>query len=105
VTLGIAVGGNIISEQQAQIGAYRRQVALLTSQVTNHEMVLERLQSDVSRLLASIEMRPHRIGGRLPALSDITQLKVQIFHTPDLPLKERKVKTEWTLRLTVWING
>jgi hypothetical protein len=28
-----------------------------------------------------------------------------IFHTPDRPVKERKAKTEWTLRLTVWING
>jgi hypothetical protein len=38
-------------------------------------------------------------------LSQITQLKVQIFHSPDLTLKDRKAKTEWTLRLTVWING
>jgi hypothetical protein len=103
--LGIGRVGNIITEQQVLIGAYQRQIALLTSQVTNQEMVQQRLQSDVSRLLASIEMRPHLIGGRLPALSEITQLKVQIFHTPDLPLKERKAKTEWTLRLTVWING
>jgi hypothetical protein len=103
--LGISVIGNIITEQQVLIGSYQRQIALLTSQMANQEMVLERLQSDVSRLLTSIEMRPHLIGGRLPALQEITQLKVQIFHTPDLSPKERKAKTEWTLRLTVWING
>jgi hypothetical protein len=103
--LGIGLVGNIITEQQVQISSYQTQIVLLTSQVANQEMALERLQSDVSRLLASIDMRPHLIGGRLPALPEITQLKVQIFHTPDLPVKERKTKTEWTLRLTVWING
>jgi hypothetical protein len=103
--LGISVLGNIITEQQVQISSYHRQIVLLTSQVATQEMALERLQSDVSRLLASIEMRPHLIGGRLPTLPEITQLKVQIFHTPDLPVKERKAKTEWTLRLTAWING
>jgi hypothetical protein len=103
--LGIGPVGNIITEQQLQISSYQRQIVLLTSQVANQEMALERLQSDVSRLLASIEMRPHLIGGRLPALPEITQLKVQIFHTPDLSVKERKTKTEWTLRLTVWIDG
>ena len=103
--LGISVLGNIITEQQMQISSYHRQIVLLTSRVANQEMALERLQSDVSRLLASIDMRPHLIGGRLPALPEITQLKVQIFHAPDLPVKERKAKTEWTLRLTAWING
>ena len=97
--------GTIITEQQVQIGAHQRQIALLTSQVTNQHMALERLQSDVSKLLASAELRPHLIGGRLPALSEITHLKVQIFHSPDLPASERKAKTEWTLRLTAWING
>jgi hypothetical protein len=101
--LGIGLVGNIITEQQVQISSYQRQIVLLTSQVANQEMALERLQSDVSRLLASIDMRPHLIGGRLPALPEITHLKVQIFHTPDLPVKERKAKTE-SLRLTVWIN-
>ena len=103
--LGISVLGSIITEQQVQISSYQRQITLLTSRVANQEMAVERLQSDVSRLLTSIEMRPHLIGGRLPALPEITHLKVQIFHTPDLPVKERKAKTDWTLRLTAWING
>ena len=68
-------------------------------------MALERLQSDVGRLLACVDMRPHLIGGRLPSLCEITQFRVQIFHTPGLSLAERKAKTEWSLRLTVWVNG
>jgi hypothetical protein len=103
--LGIGMLGNIITEQQVQIGSQQRHITLLTSQVTNQQMALERLQSDVDRLLASIDMRPRLVGGRLPPLAEITQLKVQIFHSPSLPLKERKAKTEWSLRLTVWING
>jgi hypothetical protein len=103
--LGLKVLDNIITEQQVQISVHQRQIALLHAQVTNQQMAMERLQSDVSRLLASAELRPHLIGGRLPALSEITQLKVQIFHSPDLPARDRKAKTEWTLRLTVWLNG
>jgi hypothetical protein len=36
--------------------------------------------------VAAVDMRPHLIGGRLPAKSGITGLNVQIFHSPDLPL-------------------
>jgi hypothetical protein len=54
--LGIGPVGNIITEQQLQISSYQRQIVLLTSQVANQEMALARLQSDVSRLLASIDM-------------------------------------------------
>ena len=68
-------------------------------------MALERLQSDVGRLSACVDMRPHLVGGRLPALSELTQLRVQIFHTPDLSPTARKAKTVWSLRITVWING
>ena len=55
---------------------------MLTAQTTNQQMALERLQGDVARLLACVDMRPHLIGGRLPARSEMTQLRVQIFHTP-----------------------
>ena len=96
---------SIICEQQTQIAIQQQHIALLTAQTTNQQMALERLQSDVGRLLACVDMRPHLIGGRLPALSEMTQLRVQIFHTPDLSPAERKAKTEWSLRFTVWING
>lgn len=95
----------IIAAQQQQIDRYEHRMALLTSREANQQMVLERLQSDVGGLLASAQMRPHLIGGRLPALAELTQLKAQIFHTPDLSPSERKGKTVWSLRLTVWING
>jgi hypothetical protein len=103
--LGLATLQSIIAEQHAQIGVQQRHIALLTSQVTNQAMALERLQSDVGRLLACVDMRPRLVGGRLPALSEITQLRVQIFHTPDLSPVARKAKTVWSLRMTVWING
>ena len=102
---GLSDLGQIIGEQQEQIAVQQQRIALLTAQTTNQQMALERLQSDVGRLLACVDMRPHLIGGRLPALCDITQLRVQIFHTPGLSPDEQKAKTEWSLRLTVWVNG
>jgi hypothetical protein len=103
--LGLRALAEIITEQHRQINIQQRRIALLTSQMTNQQMVLERVQSDVGGLMASAQLQPHLIGGRLPALSEITQLKVQIFHSPDLLPKDRKAKTEWSLRLTVWVNG
>jgi hypothetical protein len=103
--LGLSALQSIISEQQAQITIQQQRIALLTAQTTNQQMALQRLQGDVARLLACVDMRPHLIGGRLPALSEMTQLRVQIFHTPHLSPAERKAKTEWSLRFTVWING
>jgi hypothetical protein len=103
--LGLHALAEMITEQHTQINIQQRRIALLTSQVTNQQMLLERLQADVGGLMASTQLQPHLIGGRLPALPEVTQLKVQIFHSPDLLPKDRKAKTEWTLRLTVWING
>lgn len=103
--LGLSTLHSIICEQQTQIAVQQQRIALLTAQTTNQQMALERLQGDVAGLLACVDMRPHLIGGRLPALSEMTQLRVQIFHTPDLSPAERKAKTEWSLRFTVWING
>jgi hypothetical protein len=103
--LGLSALQSIIHEQQAQIAVQQQRIALLTAQTTNQRMALQRLQDDVARLLACVEMRPHLIGGRLPALSEMAQLRVQIFHTPNLSPAERKAKTEWSLRFTVWING
>ena len=103
--LGLDALRDIITTQHEQITVQQRHIALLTAQTTNQQMALDRLQIDVGLLMAAVDMRPHLIGGRLPAKSEITQLKEQIFHSPDLPLNERKAKTEWSLRLTVWING
>jgi hypothetical protein len=103
--LGLSSLESIICEQQKQIAIQQQHIALLTAQTANQQMALERLQSDVGRLLACVDMRPSLIGGRLPTLSEMTQLRVQIFHTPDLSPAERKAKTEWSLRFTVWING
>jgi uncharacterized coiled-coil protein SlyX len=103
--LGLSSLESIICEQQTQIAVQQQRIAMLTAQTTNQQMALERLQGDVAGLLACVDMRPRLIGGRLPALSEITQLRVQIFHTPGLSPAERKAKTEWSLRLTVWING
>jgi hypothetical protein len=103
--LGLSTLHSIICEQQTQIAVQQQRIALLTAQTTIHQMALERLQGDVAGLLACVDMRPHLVGGRLPAVSEITQLRVQIFHTPGLSPAERKAKTEWSLRFTVWING
>jgi hypothetical protein len=103
--LGLRALAEIITEQHTQINIQQRRIALLASQVTNQQMALERLQSNVGGLMASAQLQPHLIGGRLPALPELSQLKVQIFHSPNLLPKDRKAKTEWSLRLTVWING
>jgi hypothetical protein len=103
--LGLSSLESLICDQQTQIAIQQQRIAMLTAHTTNQQMALERLQGDVARLLACVDMRPHLIGGRLPALSEMTQLRVQIFHTPHLSPAERKAKTEWSLRLTVWING
>ena len=103
--LGLSTLYNIIAEKLTQIDLQQQHIALLTAQLTNQVMALERLQSDVGRLSACVDMRPHLVGGRLPALSEMTQMRVQIFHTPDLPPTARKAKTVWSLRMTVWING
>jgi hypothetical protein len=68
-------------------------------------MMLDRLQFDVGQLMVCVDMRPHLDDGRLPAKRDISMLKVQIFHSPNLSLNDRKAKTEWSLRITVWVNG
>jgi len=103
--LGLCPLRDIITAQHEQLAVQRQHIALLTAHTTSQQMTLDRLQTDVRLLMASADMRPHLIGGRLPAASGITQLKVQIFHSPDLPPNERKAKTEWSLRLTVWVNG
>jgi hypothetical protein len=103
--LGLRALAEIITEPHTQINIQQRRIALLTSQVANQQMVLERLQSNVGGLMASAQLQPHLIGGPLPNLPEITQLKVQIFHSPDLLPKDRRAKTEWSLRLTVWVNG
>jgi hypothetical protein len=65
----------------------------------------ESLQRRVARLEHLLAASPTLEEGKLPAKADITQLWCQVFHTPDLSTKERRTKTEWSLRLTVWING
>jgi hypothetical protein len=103
--LGLSALHNMIAEKLTQIDVQQQHIALLTAQLTNQAMRLERLQNDMGRLSACVDMRPHLVGGRLPALSELTQLRVQIFHTPDLLPTARKAKTVWSLRITVWING
>jgi hypothetical protein len=92
--LGLRALAEIITEPHTQINIQQRRIALLTSQVANQQMVLERLQSNVGGLMASAQLQPHLIGGPLPNLPEITQLKVQIFHSPDLLPKDRRAKTE-----------
>jgi hypothetical protein len=103
--LGLCALREIITVQNEEIAAQQRHIALLTAQTTSQQMMVDRLQFDVGQLMAAVDMRPHLDDGRLPAKPDISMLKVQIFHSPELPLNERKAKTEWSLRLTVWING
>jgi hypothetical protein len=103
--LGLATLLRVIAEQQTQIDVQQRHIVSFMSTVTNQDMALERLQSDVGKLLACVDMRPRLLNGRLPALSELTQMRVQIFHTPDLPPAARKAKTVWSLRMTVWIHG
>jgi hypothetical protein len=103
--LGLLSLVEVIHDQQEQIKVQQQHILRLTSEVTTQQMLVESLQSNVTALLASTEMKPHLVGGRLPAVSEITRLRVQVFHSPGLQANDRKAKTEWTLRLTVWING
>jgi hypothetical protein len=70
---------------------------------------LEAANELLNRRLAAIEtqmaMSPVLEGGRLPPKADITQLWCQVFHTTNLTAKQKKTKTEWSLRLTVWVNN
>jgi uncharacterized coiled-coil protein SlyX len=88
--LGLCTLRDIITAQHEQIAVQQRHIALLTAQTTNQQMTLDRLQTDVGLLMAAVDMRPHLIDGRLPAKSEISQLKVQIFHSPDMSVSERK---------------
>ena len=54
---GLSDLGQIIGEQQEQIAVQQQRIALLTAQTTNQQMALERLQSDVGRLLACVDMQ------------------------------------------------
>jgi hypothetical protein len=54
--LGLSALQSIISEQQAQITIQQQRIALLTAQTTNQQMALQRLQGDVARLLACVDM-------------------------------------------------
>ena len=103
--LGLCPLRDIITAQHQQLAEQRQHIALLTAQTTSQQMMLDRLQFDVGQLTAAVDMRPHLDDGRLPTKSNISTLKVQIFHSPNLPLNDRKAKTEWSLRITVWING
>src|SRR5277367_2566555 len=61
------------------------------------------LQTQVAWLLAR---QPLELDcGKLPTV--MSHLECQIFHTsPDLiPSTQRRVKTEWSLKLTAWIGG
>jgi hypothetical protein len=68
---------------------------------------LEAMNEDLIRRVAMLEAQtatqPLLDGGRLPAMADITQLWIQVFHSPNLTAKERKTKGEWSLRLTIWV--
>ena len=69
---------------------------------------LEASNADLQRRIAGLEMQlsitPMLDEGKLPPKADITQLWCQVFHSPDLTPKQRKTKTEWSLRLTVWVR-
>ena len=68
---------------------------------------LKEENESICRRLAALEARqpPVLDGGRLP--SDLSSLECQIFHTPltSIPKDQRRVKTEWSLRLTAWGAG
>jgi signal transduction histidine kinase len=63
--------------------------------------------SDLTRRLILLEAKQPLMlaGGRLPSLSELSKLEVQIFYRPELAITRHKRKTEWSLRLTAWIGG
>jgi len=78
-------------------------LAAVIDRITTLEAKNEDLIRRVSMLEAQSATQPRLDGGKLPPKSDITQLWVQVFHSPNLTAKERKTKGEWSLRLTVWV--
>ena len=65
----------------------------------------ELLNRRLAEIEAQLAITPMLEGGKLPPKADITQLWCQVFHTPNLTAKQKKTKTDWSLRLTVWVNG
>jgi hypothetical protein len=80
-------------------------LAVVMDRMTSLEAMNEDLIRRVAMLEAQTATQPVLDGGKLPPKSDITQLWVQVFHSPNLTAKERKTKGGWSLRLTVWISN
>ena len=57
--------------------------------------------------LRAVELQnpPKLVDGKFPPKAKTTGMRCQMFHTPDLSAKDRKTKSEWSLRFTVGMCG
>jgi hypothetical protein len=81
------------------LGRLDEQQALIEALSSENEMLIRRVTA------LEVRMPPLLDGGRLP--NDLSELECQIFYKPleSIPPAQRRVKTEWSLRLTSWIGG
>ena len=111
----IAAGENVedvLARREADRRKPARREQLLRD--ADHGLLLDRfveleesnksLMRRVGRLEHLLASMPTMEDGKLPPKADISQLWCQIFYKPDLTAKQRKTKTVWSLRLTVWIR-
>jgi len=75
------------------------QQTLISALASENEMLIRRITA------LEVRMPPQLDGGRLP--HDLSDLECQIFYTPLelIPPDQRRIKTEWSLRLTAYIGG
>lgn len=87
------------SELAAAIARLDEQHELIAALVSENQFLAQRISA------LEIRMPPQLDGGRLP--DDMSDLECQIFYTPleMIPTAHRRVKTEWSLRLTAYIGG
>jgi hypothetical protein len=81
------------------LGRLDEQQALIEALSSENEMLIRRITA------LEVRMPPLLDGGALP--NDLSELECQIFYRPleSIPPGQRRVKTEWSLRLTAWIGG
>jgi hypothetical protein len=100
-------------DQEAQIDTLRNVVLGMLDDRSNMRRPVEASKLDELRKFDELReqiadimtLLPTALNeGRLPPWSMITRIECQIFHTPNLTANQRKAKTEWSLRLTIYRN-
>lgn len=88
-------------------------VERLTLELRQHRAELDRelemLRTANARLVEQMtaleaQLPPKLENGTFPSFGRISRIECQIFHSPDLTPTDRRTKTEWSLRLSVWLG-